>query len=246
MLRILLAIVRTAVAGLVQGLATFCFGSYLIVLLKVRPDSPQPPAVMRIWGRLFLWVTGTRVVIEGADRVRPGGSYVFVGNHSSNLDIPVIMAKVPASVRFLAKKELFKVPVLAGAMRAVHMVETDRRLGPTAHRAINEQVSRVVAAGLSLMIFPEGTRTSSGEMMPFKKGAFRIAIDNGMPIVPITIIGAFRAWKPHSKLIHGGRVRLVIHDPIPTEGLDHSDITDLRDRARRIVATSYREAMGSE
>ena len=220
----------------VQTLATFIIGSYLIVLLKVSPKTRQVPRVMRIWARLFLLVTGTRVTVEGAERIDPAGSYVFVGNHSSNLDIPVIMGKLPVSIRFLAKKEMFKVPVLGGAMRAIRMVETDRRLGPTAHRAINEQVTAVVTEGLSLMIFPEGTRSESHEMLPFKKGAFRIAVDNDMPVVPVTIVGTLEAWKPHSKLIHGGRVRLVIHDPIPTTDLDRNLLNDLRDRVRSTVA----------
>jgi 1-acyl-sn-glycerol-3-phosphate acyltransferase len=116
------------------------------------------------------------------------------------------------------------------------MVETDRRLGPSAHRAINEQVTAVVTEGLSLMIFPEGTRSESHEMLPFKKGAFRIAVDNDMPVVPVTIVGTLEAWKPHSKLIHGGRVRLVIHDPIPTTDLDRNLLNDLRDRVRSTVA----------
>ncbi len=220
----------------VQTLATFIIGSYLIVLLKVHPKTRQVPRVMRIWARLFLLVTGTRVTVEGAERIDPAGSYVFVGNHSSNLDIPVIMGKLPVSIRFLAKKEMFKVPVLGGAMRAIRMVETDRRLGPTAHRAINEQVTAVVTEGLSLMIFPEGTRSENHEMLPFKKGAFRIAVDNDMPVVPVTIVGTLEAWKPHSKLIHGGRVRLVIHDPIPTTDLDRNLLNDLRDRVRSTVA----------
>ncbi len=224
------------VAVTVQTLATFIIGSYLIVLLKVRPKTRQVPRVMRIWARLFLLVTGTRVTVEGAERIDPAGSYVFVGNHSSNLDIPVIMGKLPVSIRFLAKKEMFKVPVLGGAMRAIHMVETDRRLGPTAHRALNDQVTAVVAEGLSLMIFPEGTRSESHDMLPFKKGAFRIAVDNDMPVVPVTIVGTLEAWKPHSKLIHGGRVRLVIHDPIPTTDLDRNLLNDLRDRVRSTVA----------
>ena len=217
-------------------MATFVCGSYLIVLLKVRPQTSQVPRVMRIWAKVFLFVTGTRVTVEGADRIDPTGSYIFVGNHTSNLDIPVIMGHLPVSSRFLAKKEMFKVPVLGGAMRAIHMVETDRRLGPTAQRALNQQVTTVVTEGLSLMIFPEGTRSDSHEMLPFKKGAFRIAVDNAMPVVPVTIVGTLEAWKPHSKLINGGRVRLVIHDPIPTVDLDRNRLNDLRDRVWSIVA----------
>ena len=238
MIRVPLAVVRTVFAVIVQGLAVLICGSYLIVLLKVRPRTRQVAPIMRMWAKLFLFVTGTRVTVDGAERIDPNGSYVVTGNHSSNLDIPVIMGKLPVSIRFLAKKELFKVPVLGGAMRAIHMVETDRRPGLAAHRAINDQVATVVSKGFSLMIFPEGTRSEDGEILPFKKGAFRIAVNSGLPVVPVTIVGSCEAWRPHAKLIFGGKVRLIIHDPIPTTGLAAADLNDLRDRTQSIVAAA--------
>ena len=235
MVRIPLAVIRTVSAVILQWLATFICGGYIIVLLKVRPESRQVHWVLRFWAKLFLLVTWTRVTVEGGDRIDPNGSYIFVGNHSSNLDIPVIMGKLPVPIRFLAKKEIFKVPVLGGAMRAIHMIETDRGLGPTVHRAINKRVTAAVAAGLSLMIFPEGTRSENGKLLPFKKGAFRIAVGNTMPIVPVTIVGTREAWRPHAKLIFGGRARLIIHDPIPTDALTAADLNYLRDRTRDII-----------
>lgn len=244
MVRTALAVPRTVFAALTQGLATFVCGSYLIILVKVRPDTRQVPRVMRIWAKLFLFSTGTRVTVEGVERIDPHGSYVFVGNHSSNLDVPVIMGKLPVSVRFLAKQELFKVPVLGGAMRAIQMVETDRRLGPAAHRAINEQVANVIAKGFSLVIFPEGTRSEDGGLLPFKKGAFRIAVDNEMSVVPVTIVGSLDAWRPHSKLIRGGPVRLIIHDPIPTRISDRMVLGDIRDQAKQMVERPLRTASG--
>ena len=234
--------IRTVVAVLCMVLATLFLASYLIVLLRIRPKTRQVTPIMHSWARLFLFVTGTRVEVEGLEKLDPQASYVFSGNHISNIDIPVMIGRLPVSVRFLAKKELFGVPVLGGAMRAIHMVETDRDAGPMAHREINEQVTRVVAEGLSLVIYPEGTRSTNAEIMPFKKGAFRIAIDNAMPMVPVTITGSERVWKPAAKLIFGGRVRLVIHDPIPTEGLNAAaDIGDLRDRVRSMVEETYAE-----
>ncbi len=241
MLRIPITILTTIVAVTGQGLMTFFVSSYLIVLVRIRPNARQVPRVLRFWAKSFLFFTGTRVSVEGADHIDPAGSYVVIGNHTSNLDIPTIMGKLPVSVRFLAKRELFKVPVLGAAMASIHMIETDRRAGLSAHRAINEQVAEVIGAGLSLMIFPEGTRSENGEMLPFKKGAFRIAVDNEMPVVPVTIIGAREAWKPHSKLIRGGKVRLMIHEPISTIGLDRKNLDELRDRVHRIVATPQSE-----
>jgi len=239
MVRAILSPLLTVVAILSLALSTLILGSYLIILLRIFPRTRQVTPVMRLWAHLFLLTTGTRVTVEGLDRLDPRASYVFTGNHISNIDIPVMVGRLPVSVRFLAKKELFAVPVLGGAMRAIHIVRTDRKAGPMAHREINEQVGRVITAGLSLVIYPEGTRSRDAELMPFKKGAFRIAIDNGMPIVPVTITGSERVWKPGSKLIRGGPVRLVIHEPVSTTGLTQNDIGDLRDRVRGIVEESY-------
>jgi 1-acyl-sn-glycerol-3-phosphate acyltransferase len=239
MLRRALAPLRTAFALTVVALTTIVLGTYVIVLVKVRPHTRQVTPIMRLWGRIFLAVAGTRTTVEGIERIHPSASYVFTGNHISNIDIPVIVRHLPVPVRFLAKKELFRVPVLGGAMSAIHIVKTDRQAGTAAHRVINTQVTRVVAAGISLVIYPEGTRSRDAEMKPFKKGAFRIAIENGLPVVPMTITGADRVWHPGGKLIYGGTVKLVIHEPIPTEGMTTADIDGLRDRVRAIVADTY-------
>jgi 1-acyl-sn-glycerol-3-phosphate acyltransferase len=215
---------------------TFLCASYLIILMKVHPRSKQVPRILRIWASTFLFFTGTRVTVTGTEKLDTTGSYVVVGNHTSNLDVPVILGRLPVSVRFLAKKELFNVPVLGGGMRAIHMIETDRRAGPASHRAINTQVATVISEGLSLMVFPEGTRSEDGVMLPFKKGAFRIAVDNEMPVVPVTIIGAAKGWKARSRLIFGGPVQLIIHDPIPTAGWDRSKLDELRTQTRLAVA----------
>jgi len=188
---------------------------------------------------VFAFATGTRMTVEGAEKLDPGAAYVVVSNHLSNLDPPLHIAKLPVSIRFLAKKELFRVPVLGRAMRAAGMIETDRQAHASAHRAINERVAAVVAMGKSLIIYPEGHRSRNGELQPFKKGAFRIAVDNRMPVVPVAIAGTDRAWRPGDKVLHGGRARMVIHDPIPTEGLDHDDLDELRTRTQGIIAETY-------
>lgn len=239
MLRVALGLIRTVFGLTALALFTLGLGSYVIVLLKIRPRTPQAKHILRAWGRFFLFVTGTKVEVDGLEKVDPSGSYVFTGNHISNLDIPVLIGRLPVSVRFLAKKELFRVPVLGGAMRAIHMVETDRTAGMGAHRAINAQVTRVVSENLSLVIFPEGTRSRDAELLPFKKGAFRIAIENDLPVVPLTLSGTERAWRPGAKVVYGGRVRLVLHDPIPTTDSTISDLDDLRDGVRQIVERSY-------
>jgi 1-acyl-sn-glycerol-3-phosphate acyltransferase len=245
MIRWALAPLRTVFALFVVALVTIVLGSYVIVLARISPRSRQITPIMRAWATTFLFVAGARVTVEGRERLDPAVPYVFSGNHISSIEIPVMIGLMPVSVRFLAKKELFGVPVLGPAMKAIHMVRTDRQAAGIAHRAIHEQVAKVVEEGLSLVIYPEGTRSKDAELMPFKKGAFRIAIDNGMAIVPVTITGSERVWPPGSKLIYGGPVRVVVHEPISTDGMTAADIDPLRDRVRAIVADTYEKIRGS-
>ncbi len=240
MVRRLLSPLRTVFALMGLVLITLVLGLVALVIARVRPRSRKVDRVIGWWAKAFLLVTGTRVEVTGLELIDPQASYVFTPNHISNIDVPVMLGTLPVSGRYLAKKELYRVPILGPAMRAVLMIETDRDAGPAAHREINEQVDKVVAARLSLIIHPEGTRSRDAELRPFKKGAFRIAIDNGLPVVPVTISGADRVWRPGGIVIHGGPVRLVIHEPIPTTGMTAADIADLRDRVRQVVEESYR------
>jgi len=241
MLRVALGFIRTLLGVLAMAIITLTAAAFLIILVKIRPGSPLANRVLRFWGKASLFFSWTRVRVQGYEKIDPAGSYVFIGNHISNLDVPVMVSSLPVSVRFLAKAEMFKVPVLGGGMRAIHMVETDRHAGPTAHRRINEQVNAAIGAGLSLVIYPEGTRSRDARLKPFKKGAFRIAVEHNMPVVPVTISGTERAWKPGSRIVYGGTIDLIIHDPIPTEDLTVADLNELRTRVREIVAETYEE-----
>lgn len=241
MLRTAWYAVRSVCGLVVIALYTVLAGSYLIVLTRINDRSRQITPVMRSWGRLFLIIAGVKLDTTGADRLDPDGSYVLVSNHLSNLDAPLHIAMMPVSIRFLAKMELFKIPIFGSAMRSIGIVETDRRAGATAHRAINRQVARVVDLECSLLIYPEGTRSKDGELHPFKKGAFRIAVDNGLSVVPITIAGTERVWPPGSNIVRPGVVKMVIHEPIPTIGLTARDLNDLRDRAYAAVAGTWEQ-----
>ncbi len=223
------------VGYLVGGFATVVLGTIAMVLAFINPKMHLITLVMRAWGRVVLFLVAIRVDVEGAELLDPQGSYMLVSNHQSAIDPPIHLAYLPVSVRFLTKKELFRFPIFGQAMRAVGMVEIDRSVHGAAHRSINRQVARVMDMEKSLIIYPEGTRTADGGLRPFKKGAFRIAVDNGLPIVPLTLHKAFEAWPPTSRVCFGGRVKVVIHEPIPTEGLGSADLNDLSDRVRTVI-----------
>jgi len=240
-LRLVRDVLRTFIGVVVVVVLTIVMGTYVIVLATFSPNSPQIKPLMRFWGFAFTKVAGVSWEVEGLEHLEPGRSYMLLSNHISNLDPPFHMAIFcqVVSVRFLAKAELFKIPLFAQAMRRVGIVETDRAAHAAAHRKINEQVAVVVDRGLSLIIYPEGTRSRDSELKPFKKGAFRIAIDNGLPVVPIATCGLDEAWPPGSKLVRGGHARLVIHEPIATTDLGPADIAELRDRVSIIIGDTY-------
>lgn len=238
--------VRTFFALLVVGVITIILGTFVIVVASFSPNARVIRPTMRLWGFVFMKVCGVGWEVEGMEHLDTGRSYVLVSNHQSNLDPPFHIAVFSrrVSVRFLAKAELFKIPLFAQAMRRIGIVETDRAAHAAAHRKINQQVGVVIERGLSLVIYPEGTRSRDGSVRPLKKGAFRIAIDNGMPVVPVATVGLREAWEPGKKLIRGGHARLVIHEPIPTTGLTSADIDALRDRVGGIITATHARLAG--
>ena len=244
MLRTVVAAFHTLIAVPLAVIYTGIAATASTVVAKISPTSRATDTVPASWGKVLIALAGVRTVIEGIDQIDLSRSYVFVANHISGLDPPFHLAKMPVGIRFLAKKELFKVPIFGSGMRAVGMVETDRTAGVAGHRKINEQVAYVIEIGRSLLIYAEGTRSRDGEMKTFKKGAFRIAIDNKMPIVPVTISGTDVAWPPDSRLIRGGRAKMVFGEPIATDDLNSGDIDDLRDRVRAVMLETYDRIRG--
>ncbi len=215
---------------------TIPLAGVVFVASVVRKDTAFIEGIIRVWSLLFLATAPVRLDIEGRERIDPTRQYVFVASHLSNFDIPAMLLAAPVPIRFLAKKELYQVPVLAQAMNGIGIIRTDRQGASAAHAEINQGVARAKGRGHSLIVFPEGTRSDDGILAPFKKGAFRIAITNELPVVPVTISGTWEAWPPGSKLIYPAAARVVLHEPIPTADLTVLDINSLKDRVHAVVA----------
>jgi 1-acyl-sn-glycerol-3-phosphate acyltransferase len=228
-------VIRTAMTWVFVALATLIAVPALVI---AGPDSPWIDRIARIWARVWLVALGLRPVVEGADRVDPNGSYVVVGNHQSNLDPMCHFLAFPAPLRFLAKKELYSVPLFGSAIRAAGMIRVDRDRPSMSH--INDQVNEAVERGKSIIVYGEGTRSKTGELGSFKKGPFVIAIQTGLPIVPAAITGTNAIWPPGAKLMHPGPIALEFGDPIPTTGLTLDDVDDLRSRVREWIANALR------
>ncbi len=240
--RTLLAVVRTAIAGPIVVLDTVILGTAMVLASWRDPASPLVQRLIRMWSRIFLIAAGVKLDVQGKEHLDPSRSYVFVANHSSNIDVPInFLCADPIPIRYLAKKELYQVPVLSWIMRSVRMVRTDRQARGVAHAAVNEQIAEIVPLGLSLMIYPEGTRTRSGALDAFKRGAFRIAVDNQLDLVPVSIAGTYDIFPPGSKLVYGGRAAAIVHPPISVQGLDGDDIGELLERTHEAIAKGLAE-----
>lgn len=231
-LRCLPRIVLTAVAG---PLATIVGSLAVIVLSRIAPTSPWIDRTARMWSRIWLMAAGVRMEVEGQHHIDPARSYVVVANHFSNLDIMVCFLAVPLPIRFLAKMELFTIPLLATAMRSIGIVEVDRSAHAAIHDQINVQAKKLIATGRSLIIYPEGTRSRTGDLAVFKKGAFTMAVTAQLPVLPVAIQGTYEAWRPHSMRIRGGQVKVVVESPVETTGLTHADTTRLRDEVYGVI-----------
>jgi 1-acyl-sn-glycerol-3-phosphate acyltransferase len=199
-------------------------------------------ACARAWSWLILKTTGVRVTIEGLERIEPGKTYVFVSNHQSIYDTPVVFASLPYQLRIIAKTSLAKFPVLGWHLRRGGHLFVDRQHPDRA--GILRRWRALVSEGLSLIIYAEGTRSPDGRVARFKAGSFLLAIQAGLPIVPLAVIGT-RSVMPKGRLrTEPADVRLVVHDPIQPpaiEGATTQDAKALADRVHAVVAASVEE-----
>jgi 1-acyl-sn-glycerol-3-phosphate acyltransferase len=240
MLRSIAAGFRTVVGVVVLVVMTLVAAAYVVIISLIKPHNMHAERIIRTWSHMFMRLAPAGLEVHGGESLDPDQQYIFVANHLSNFDIPAVLLAIPHRIRFLAKAELFNIPVFSQALRAVGVIRIDRSAGSAAHAAINEGVAAARQHGYSLIIFPEGTRSVDGELHRFKKGAFRIAIASGLAVVPVTIQGTWEVWKPGAKVFYPGAATVTIHDPIPVEGMGTADIDDLRNRAQEIVGSVYR------
>lgn len=190
----------------------------------------------RWWARLLMGGIGCRTRIRGLENLEPGATYVFAGNHASALDIPALQAVLPKNFRWVAKKELFSIPLFGAALKAVGDIPIDRSASRQAMQSLI-QAARRVSHDASVVIFPEGTRSADGELLPFKSGGFLLAIKSGRPVVPFFLKGTHEALVHDSLILDPGSIEVILGQPIPAHGLRAGDREELAEEARmRILA----------
>ncbi len=213
----------------------------LFVLLTALPLSLFGQNVVHnwgiIWGRSALLLSGLKVKVRGAEHIPRGRSAIYIANHQSNFDIPILYAGLPLQFRWMAKKELFDIPLFGRAMRHCGYIPIDRSDRRKAMQSMND-AAKQIREGASVIVFPEGTRTPDGELKEFKKGGFLIAVKAQVPVVPVAIKGSFAVMSKDSLLIHGGEIEVEIFPPLETAGLKNADTDRLLEQVREPIAAA--------
>lgn len=184
------------------------------------------------------WMVGVRWETVGRDRLHPQRTYIFMANHQSNIDPPVFVPLIGRRVFVLVKKELFRVPIFGYAMRRAQFIAVDRSNREAAVESVRQAIDEL-NSGLSLMVYPEGTRSRDGRLLPFKKGPFHLAMDSGIPVVPVTIVGAHEVWPKGKLRLTPGLIRVIFHPPVDPHA--HASREDLMEAVRATIDSGLPE-----
>ena len=224
--------------------STVAFGLPAMFAALVPPRGDWFTLFARGWARTILFVTGVRLRVLSAERLRAAGSSVVVANHASMADILVLFAGLPVQIRFMAKRSVFHVPFLGWGIAAAGFVPVDRGDSRRGNEAMDAALERL-RGGRSIVVFPEETRSPDGSLLPFKKGAARLAIRAGLPLVPVAITGSSHVLRRGSLRSHPGTVVLAVGEPIPTRGREAADRAELTRLAREAIERLREEASGA-
>jgi len=220
-------------------LSGLIFGSLAIVAYLFDPTGRAGHRCARLWGKVALLVNGVRVEVEGLEHVHEESPYIFMSNHQGSYDIFAFLGCLPFQFKWLAKKELFSIPVIGWAMTAAGYISIDREGTRETVKAMNKAAQKI-REGMSVVIFPEGTRSADGSIQPFKKGGFTLAIKSKVPIVPMAIAGS-REIMPKDKLtLNPGEIRVRIGEPIETEHCSMKDRASLMEEAGIAISSNFK------
>jgi 1-acyl-sn-glycerol-3-phosphate acyltransferase len=212
----------------------------LIALVLITRNENFIYSPIRIFIRAGLAMVGVRVEVSGIERLDPNQTYIFTPNHQSLIEVPLFVTYLGRNPAYLGKKEIFKYPVFGYGIRLIGVVPVDRSNSPSAVESARLATENL-RHGKSYVVYPEGTRSRDGHLLPFKKGAFMMAIDAGVPVVPVTVSGATKIMPKAQIKVFPSTVRITIHEPISTAGYSKQNVVELMERTKAKIFSALDE-----
>jgi 1-acyl-sn-glycerol-3-phosphate acyltransferase len=221
------------------GVAITGFISLWCIIISIIPNSENRiHKIAKLWAKMLLLISNTKVEIIGKENILRGKPQIFMANHQSDFDILIVLGHIPGQFRWIAKKELFSIPIFGAAMKTAGYIEIDRQNHEKSMQSLDEAALRI-REGKSVVSFPEGTRSRDGEIKAFKQGIFHLAIKSGIPIIPVSILGSGKIMPKRSLKITPGRVKLVIGKPIDVKNYNIENRHELIDQVRKVIIKNY-------
>ena len=214
--------IRSILALVFGSLGTAVTSVISMIIMLFDRQGKSVEFIMSKWAWFLLKLAGVKIEVNGLENLTPGESYIFISNHASLLDIPTVCLGLPFQLRFLAKKELFKIPLFGPALLSAGHIKIDRGNLESAVKSLKEAAIVLKKRGYSALVFAEGTRSLNGEVGRFKKGGVILALSMGIPIVPVSISGSASLAAKGVYLVKSGGIKMTIGKPISTEGKDIS------------------------
>jgi len=219
-------------------LSAIIFGTAVLVVATFTKGGTWPHRIARSWARSILWLSGVEVTVTGRENLETGRPVIYMANHQSNFDIPVMLGCLPVQFRWLAKAELFKIPIFGPGMQRCGYISIDRSNRKAAFASL-KQAAETIRNGVSVLIYPEGTRSPDGKIHDFKKGGFVLAVESGVPIVPIVVRGTWPIMPRSGLKVRPGPVTMEIMAPVDTKDYSRATKDDLRAHIHATIVRGF-------
>ena len=217
--------IRTVALLAFWGISILIVGPPLVIYAAMTGNIGPLYHISTRLGRWGVLLIGVKIEVRGREHLQAGRNYIFMANHASNLDPPVLIPSIPGRCSVLVKKELFRTPILGAGMKLAQLVPVDRADREAAIESVRAAID-VLRQGLHLVVFPEGTRSGDGRLLPFKKGPFHLAMESGVPVLPVTLLGTYECWPKTRFALRPGTATVVFHAPLnPGDYADREALT---------------------
>ena len=231
--------IRTIFVWFCIAISLLVFGSLVILTSPFDRKGKVIHRYARLWGKVALLANRVKVRVEGIEHLKGEGPYIIMSNHQGSYDIFALLSHLPFQFKWLAKKELFSVPFFGWVMAAAGYISIDREGTRKTVEAMNE-AARKIREGMSLLIFPEGSRSPDGSIQPFKKGGFTLAIKSKVPIIPISISGSREVMPKEKFTSASGEIRIRIDHPIEIQNYSMKDRQSLMEKVSKTISKNFK------